>query len=1057
MANETIIINDDLRTMQIPSSIVLLGVESDDDVNKIPFQMPKEYCGFDLSQFEARINYMNSNGDGDIYIVDDLAVDGDDPSLMNFTWLVGRNACAYKGNTKFIVCLKKFDADQNVVQEFNTTVYSLPVLEGLETTEAVVQQNADIIEYILKMIEDAGSIDLSNYYTKEEVNALKLPNPFKLNINGTEYDGSEEVDIEIQSESSTTATASDTIIHLNDAVANSSVKDLTLQNANGESISSANLVVANKNLFRLDQIAAQTISKGITFNKAEDGSIQASGTSTGTYAAAQCQLDKNIFQVGKTYTISSGKSKGVLYVQLQLTYTDNTTDYLVSSNSPYTFTLAKEVASAIASVQLTASGVTVDNEVILPMIELSDTPSAFVNNFYNSMTFDGSTMPVLPDSVVNIWSNDDLVNNIVMSYAQDATMARINEFQNIINNFAFHDGELSETSENAVQNKIVTAALAEKASNADLATKASNADLAVERARIDQIASLPEGSTTADAELIDIRIGADGTTYSSAGNAVRGQVTDLKNAINLVQSYDWKEGYIDATGRTITSSDRRYSGLLVCGENETITYLAEKHANISGISFYDSSKNFIGGVTYTGESAENTVTSPSGTCYFRLSTKVALLSQTYAKLQNAGLLVLYDKIMDITANLDRFLPFIYQPNYPNRARINDFSTVLSAEVIDNSYDITLYYYSASGSIINTGWQKRIDITAYSNKDHLELRKSDNSNLTPASVPFVVTAIRNDSIVKYSDLSADKPVYVSTDGSDDNDGMTRSTAFATIQKAINSGAKTILVKEGTYTGGIVLNNAEGVSILIDHYYDAYSAGTDEDNPKIIIDGANSLADCVNISNCVNCKFGNIEAKNATNRGFMIQRCDNLRFDDCIAHDIGIGNSGSIGGFMITYTNADFYNCIAYNIGTTVAGTGQGHYDGFNIHQTGTTNFINCSAWNCEDDGISHHDACVGLIDGGEWYNCGKGGIASPTHGAKVNISNVYCHDNHYAGIYSESDHRFESRGNIMLSNCVCKNNLYDMCIGSDYHAIAINCIYDTVRSGTENNITRFGIE
>ena len=37
-----IVINDDLRTMTIPDSITLLGVESDDDVNKIPFQMPKE-------------------------------------------------------------------------------------------------------------------------------------------------------------------------------------------------------------------------------------------------------------------------------------------------------------------------------------------------------------------------------------------------------------------------------------------------------------------------------------------------------------------------------------------------------------------------------------------------------------------------------------------------------------------------------------------------------------------------------------------------------------------------------------------------------------------------------------------------------------------------------------------------------------------------------------------------------------------------------------------------------------------------------------------------------
>jgi len=78
--------------------------------------------------------------------------------------------------------------------------------------------------------------------------------------------------------------------------------------------------------------------------------------------------------------------------------------------------------------------------------------------------------------------------------------------------------------------------------------------LDVLQARVDTI--IPEGTPTeGNAELIDIRVGADGTVYQSAGNAVREQITKVNNDITTINTN------IDNINNDITEISGNVSGI----------------------------------------------------------------------------------------------------------------------------------------------------------------------------------------------------------------------------------------------------------------------------------------------------------------------------------------------------------------------------------------------------------------------------------------------------------------------------------------------------------------
>ena len=77
--------------------------------------------------------------------------------------------------------------------------------------------------------------------------------------------------------------------------------------------------------------------------------------------------------------------------------------------------------------------------------------------------------------------------------------------------------------------------------------KADKTEVEVERKRIDNLIALPEGATTNDARLEDIKIGADGIIYDSPGNAVRKIGVDLNQNIIPLQN-EFENGNFKNTG-----------------------------------------------------------------------------------------------------------------------------------------------------------------------------------------------------------------------------------------------------------------------------------------------------------------------------------------------------------------------------------------------------------------------------------------------------------------------------------------------------------------------------
>lgn len=223
------------------------------------------------------------------------------------------------------------------------------------------------------------------------------------------------------------------------------------------------------------------------------------------------------------------------------------------------------------------------------------------------------------DKVLSATSENAIANKTVTEAINSLIAADIahTEAINDLNSDLTAEISARESSDSEIEDSIDT--LTDNL-NTEINTRTN--DVTLINARIDNIASLPEGSTTGDAELMDIRIGADGITYASAGDAVRGQYEELDQFINYLNKYVdsveqfpanaiWEQGSLNGSGAE-TESTIRIRTKFINVENFKDLIISIDTGYLYELYRYDASKTFIDSISWNNNARHIDLTG----CYY---------------------------------------------------------------------------------------------------------------------------------------------------------------------------------------------------------------------------------------------------------------------------------------------------------------------------------------------------------------------------------------------------------------------------------------------------------
>lgn len=385
--DKTLIISNDLRTITIPSSVPCLGVEYDDEVLELDFKMPRYLGKTDLSEFTIRINYINANGESDAYTVRNPVI-GDE--YIKFYWRVGPIATRHKGNTKFNVCLKKLASDGYIDREFNTTLATIPVLEGLEVEEEIVTRYSDILEQWRQELFGIGVSEAANMRLVSQMEQENIAQKGAKVLVSIPEDYVETYNLSHEA----TRTKADAIvssiiseeINISDS-SDDHVRGLTVFGKTTNSLHSigdngaVEVVICGKNLLPID--TTSITMNGVTFIPNSDGSVTCSGTATddALYDLLTVYELPTYLHAGERY-FASGATDAVT---IQVYDWQENWVHCLTTSSEGVFTIDQNATGLLFRVAVEA-GMTVNNVTIYPMIRSVTVSDSTFESYISTQT-----------------------------------------------------------------------------------------------------------------------------------------------------------------------------------------------------------------------------------------------------------------------------------------------------------------------------------------------------------------------------------------------------------------------------------------------------------------------------------------------------------------------------------------------------------------------------------------------------------------------------------------------------------------------------------------------